>query len=138
MYKCTPLRETRITKILLELFSKNKKPLSALEIIEHTAKTVKTVNKTTIYRALETLEKKGIINILMFKDGARRYESANLPHHHHIICEKCSRTEDISLDSGTSEIERRVAKTKNFTITGHSIEFYGICKKCLVGAKNPR
>jgi len=50
-------------------------------------------------------------------------------HHHHIICTNCDRViefEECGLNGLTSELEKRL----NVHLTGHLLEFYGLCDDC--------
>ncbi|MCA9373845.1 MAG: Fur family transcriptional regulator [Candidatus Gracilibacteria bacterium] len=123
-------RITNIRRKLIEIFSTGKKPLSVQELIEKLAKSDITANKTTIYREVYFLLEQDILVEIDFGDRKKRYESAESEHHHHIICLKCSKVQDIHLESDLSEDQKKIEQETNFTITNHTLEFFGLCNTC--------
>ncbi|HMR01620.1 MAG TPA: transcriptional repressor, partial [Candidatus Gracilibacteria bacterium] len=87
-------------------------------------------NKTTIYREVYFLLEQNILVEIDFGDRKKRYESASSEHHHHIICLKCSKVQDIQLESDLSEDQKKIEQETNFKITNHSLEFFGLCNTC--------
>jgi len=84
------------------------------------------LSKTTVYNALEALEKHGIIQSITISGNEHRYDFRN-DIHHHFLCKKCGRIFDIDLDCPYIE------KVSN---SGFKVEevhgyFKGICKDCL-------
>ena len=88
------------------------------------------VNKTTIYRELAFLKKQNIILELQFDDNTKRYEIMPANHHHHIVCVRCEKVEDVVLEKDLDAEEKVITQNKKFQILHHSLEFYGICKMC--------
>lgn len=116
-------RNTIIKRQILETFENAKYPISALEIISKV-----NANKTTIYRELFAFNSNGIIREVDFGDGKKRYELSNLGHHHHLICKKCNKVDDIFLDE--EYLLKKVEKESSFKIENHSLEFFGVCNSC--------
>lgn len=113
---------------ILSLFQKSKKPMSAQDVIDAMEKHL---DPATIYRCITKLKNNGMIRQIDLRQNNAYYEFFNMAHHHHIICTNCGRIEDITdchLESTHQEI---ITRTKHFThIRHHSLEFYGVCKKC--------
>lgn len=121
---------TRVRELVIEQLTSHATPLGYLEINQYVAERYKTVNKTTIYRELNFLLGLKIIKELDFGDGKKRYELADRPHHHHLICSRCKHVADIMLDENFQNKENEIfAKTK-FIITSHVLEFFGLCASC--------
>jgi Fur family peroxide stress response transcriptional regulator len=83
------------------------------------------VSLATVYRTLETLEKIGLVKRVCFWGNSARYD-ANTSEHHHLICEKCGRIEDIDFD-------QRLAIPENlqgFKTDTYSVNIYGLCPEC--------
>jgi len=81
---------------------------------------------STIYRAIESFEKIKVINRIDLRANSVYYELNDI-HHHHIVCTKCGLIEEMN----NCEIEKIIpASTKFEIISEHSLEFFGICKKC--------
>lgn len=84
------------------------------------------VNQATVYRILRVFTRAGLVKSVVIQGGGVRYELASLPHHHHVVCEKCGRMEDVE-----GCLVRGVPSNRSFAaITGHRLEFLGVCKKC--------
>jgi Fur family ferric uptake transcriptional regulator len=50
-------------------------------------------------------------------------------HHHHIVCINCNRVIEFE-DCGLSDLERRLEAEYDMELTGHLLEFYGLCRAC--------
>lgn len=128
--KVKSFRITDVRKSVIEIFHKAVTPLSIQDILDELKSLKLTPNKTTAYREIEFLLTQGIIQEVDFGEGLKRYELSSHEHHHHIICVKCKKVEDISINQDLSLDEKRIAKEKNYQILSHSLEFFGICSKC--------
>lgn len=123
-HRITPIREK-----IIDLLSKSSSPRSAPELQESFLISKIKVNKTTIYRELDFLLQKTLINEVEFGDGKKRYELNN-GHHHHLICLNCNRIEDVDLETDLSKEQAKIEKETGFKIKSHSLEFFGYCKNC--------
>ncbi len=124
----TGLKATSERLSILEVLDKAKKPLSIKEIREKLRSDA--ADQATIYRTIESLRKNNVVRTVNFEHDHNHYELVDTNHHHHIICEKCGRVEDIS-KCDTTNLEKQVARTSGFTkISHHSLEFFGLCKSC--------
>lgn len=125
------LRLTKTRKALMELFLCNKPPLSVPEILSLLKKMRLGVNKTTVYRELERLQRVEIIAAVRLGDRKQYYELATRKHHHHLICVKCEHVEDVDVDEDELTHEaHRASREKHFSVLRHSLEFFGLCKMC--------
>lgn len=129
-FKKKGYRITQSRDAILDIFSKSKKPLAADEIEDILTSKKVDVNTTTIYREIEFLLKEEIIKQIDFRDKKKRYEFSYLPHHHHLVCENCDAIQDVTLNNILHKEEKRISKENSFKIMDHSLEFYGLCKKC--------
>lgn len=119
-------RMTSSRQAILKAVLKQKKPFSAWEL--HAL--VKDVDKVTVYRELQVLEKEGVLQGAKFQDGTKRYCLASHGHHHHLICTSCSDVQDVEMEDDLTAIEKKIRKEKKFAVTQHTLEFYGLCNKC--------
>lgn len=84
----------------------------------------------TIYRSLAQFEEIGLVRRCDFGDGIARYEfSDEHGHHHHIICRKCHRVDNVEDDCLLDSIDKAVAK-RGYSKVTHSLEFFGVCPSC--------
>lgn len=123
-------RMTIMRRFILSSFDKADAPLAASKLLDNLSKHGLDANKTTVYRELKFLLEQNIIKPVHFGDGIGRYELTGAEHHHHFVCTKCNRSEDVELTHDVDEEGKRLGKKRGFKITGHSLEFFGICKSC--------
>jgi Fur family ferric uptake transcriptional regulator len=86
----------------------------------------------TVYRAMQLLEKLGMVKRFDFGDGAARYElvsEGDDGHHHHLICTRCATVVELG-ECFPAEIQQRIAAQNNFQAVTHRLEFFGICPAC--------
>ena len=68
---------------------------------------------------------KGLLSEVKLPNIKNKYEISKKPHAH-FVCQKCSKVEDIEIDS--SCIEKDLGK--NFLVKDIDISVVGICKEC--------
>lgn len=124
-------RITRLRKAIIGVFTGNGLPMSADELMEILRSGNTAFNKTTVYREISFLKERGVIQEIQFlHERLKRYELASLEHHHHLVCLRCNRVEDIVLENDLAEQERSILNSKGFKVTNHMLEFHGICRGC--------
>jgi Fur family transcriptional regulator, ferric uptake regulator len=122
---------TLLRKTLVDLFCSNEKAWSFLEIKDYLDKKGLSLNKTSVYRELNFLLNAGIIKEVNFAERNKRFELANIDHHHHFICINCKKVEHIEISEDYLNKEAMtVSKNLNFDLRYHHLEFYGYCSKC--------
>lgn len=113
---------------VLRLMQKAKKPLSPYDLQKQTDPT-KLLNHVTIYRILELL----VSLHLVHKVSNGGFVKCAIPHeegcHHFVVCNNCGNTKEFA-DSHTCHFHLPKAIQKDFTITTHTFELNGLCKKC--------
>jgi len=132
-YKMTQPRE-----IILDVFSRAKKHLSAEDIYMEVYKIYPGIGLTTIYRNLDILINMGMISRHDFGDGRSRYEligDLKSKHHHHLVCLSCGKIIDYSdfIDEEIKlfdKLEKVLSEKHNFKINYHQVGFYGLCDRC--------
>ena len=125
---------------LLNIFYKNKKPLSVKMILEILKKNKFAFDKASLYRCVEDFSKKDILRKVYLGDEIIYYEFINKDqsddhnhdeHHHHIVCKSCGQIEDVEMCFKKDFEKQILEKSKSFkNISYHSLEFFGNCKKC--------
>ena len=89
------------------------------------------VSRSTIYRALSSLEEAGLIRkVAQTENGSGIYEhDYGYPQHDHFICKKCGTLIEFH-NEAISRILEEVAQQHGFRMTGHRMEVYGTCEAC--------
>lgn len=121
------LKKTDSRIALLDLLSKNKKPLSAKDIVSKISG-----DKVTIYRMLEAMSKKGLIRRVDTGEREAQYEIIDHhDDHHHVICIDCKKVSDFTGCDAESLITKALKQVKDFKqITHHSFDLFGLCNTC--------
>jgi Fur family ferric uptake transcriptional regulator len=83
----------------------------------------------TIYRTLSLLEESDMVTSLSFGAQGKKYELGAKEHHDHMICTQCGDIYEF-VDEQIEERQHKIAEELGFKMTDHSMQIYGICKKC--------
>lgn len=124
--KNSNLRNTQGRTSILEILTKAGKPITQEQIA---VKLKKTLNKTTIYRNLESFLKVGMVHRVFLNQRMWAYElSHNCSEnqcHPHLICRKCKKTTCI-----TNSNIPLFDNIPGFKIERQKILFEGLCPGC--------
>lgn len=121
----TPSRQT-----ILEIFGTATQPLTSADVLQSLSKKGQKTDKVTVYRELAFLEEQAIITPVQLNGRAKRYELVDLDHHHHLICLKCDKVEDVDVRDDFGAAEKTIKKKTGFSVQRHSLEFFGTCADC--------
>ena len=125
------LRKLKITPQRLEIFREIAASIghpTAEEIHSRIILKMPTVSLDTVYRTLSTLQANWVISRVEVLDDRARYE-ANLKRHHHLVCIKCKKVEDIYW-SEFDRLGHPVEANRWGNIIQSHAELRGICKSC--------
>jgi Fe2+ or Zn2+ uptake regulation protein len=122
-------RITKVRKEVVKMFSQASRPLSASDIEKKLKELGLSVNKTTVYRELQFLFGNGYLTKVYLNPNHVSYESSELKHHHHLVCNGCGEIDSVT-NCLAKDLEEEVYKKKGFKIKRHTLEFYGICAAC--------
>ncbi|APT92118.1 sugar ABC transporter substrate-binding protein [Corynebacterium phocae] len=119
-------QRTAVIKVLRDFdnFASAKDIYNALQVKE--AK----VGLTTVYRTLQSLSEIDAVDALHMPSGETLYRHCDsLHHHHHLVCIRCGRTEEV--DGGPiEEWAKSISEQHGFELTGHDAEIFGVCGSC--------
>lgn len=126
----------RITKqreeILTAVLENKDRHMSCQEIYDEVAKNNPDVGIATVYRTLALFVEKGILFDVDFGDGVTRYDLFREKEEHmhiHLVCKNCDRVFEID-ENLLDSVERKIKKDYGFTVSDHSVKFFGICGEC--------
>ncbi len=122
------LRMTHQRDIILRELRHNLTHPTADELYERIRRTLPRISLATVYRNLDKLAASGLIKKMETSGRQKRFDG-ELHEHHHILCIRCHRVEnlptlDFAVPSATAEVSR------GYRITGCRIEFFGLCPAC--------
>ncbi len=120
-FKLTPQRLA-----VLDYLEGNTGHPSAEDIYRVLKEKFPTMSFATVYNTLDTLRLKGLIVELSIDAEKKRFDPNTKPHNH-LICVKCKKVVDVEK---TFDLHLVGDDVSGFEITGHHIEFYGICSSC--------
>lgn len=128
MFDKQNLRMTRQRQVILEELRKVKTHPSADEIYEKVKRRLPRISLGTVYRNLEILTQLGEIQHVEIGGAMKRFDG-NPEIHYHIRCLRCNRIDDVEI-SPLKQVEAALKGSTDYQITGHRLEFVGLCRKC--------
>lgn len=115
---------------ILDVLRLHRHPLATREI--HAELPPASCNLATVYRAMQLLEKLGMVKRFELGDGVARYElveEGDNHHFHHLVCTQCAGVVKIR-ECFPAEIQERIAARNGFRAVTHRLEFFGVCPRC--------
>jgi Fe2+ or Zn2+ uptake regulation protein len=125
-------RNTPKVRAVIELFLKGESILDPFEVQAILQKRFNGVGLSTVYRILENLAECGILVSAPNKDRELRYflcRGIEAEHHHHFICRKCRKVEEINLCL-MEEVSKYVSHHLGAIVESHVLQIEGLCEKC--------
>ena len=124
------LKITKQRRTVLKIFLESKDHVSVEELYNTVLKTEPKIGLATVYRTLALLTKSGLALEMDFGDGQKRYESSYRSlHHDHMVCTECGKILEFNHPL-IEKYQEEVAKQKNFRITSHKLDLFGLCEDC--------
>jgi Fe2+ or Zn2+ uptake regulation protein len=123
------LRATPARVALMSLLELSDKPIDVQTMIDYLERQKISTDPATVFRIVNMFTKTGLTKQIQLQEGKFRYELSSKADHHHLVCSKCGDIQDIS-DCHIEVFEKSIEKKKNFKVTSHSLEFFGICSNC--------
>ena len=117
---------------VVEALARHDCAVTAIELDEELRRRKPAVGRASVYRALEQLERLGLVQRMEVVRGTAGYERVEPggEHHHHAICNRCGRMvpfEDQSLERAIAELSDAIS----FEVTDHDVVLRGTCERCL-------
>jgi Fur family ferric uptake transcriptional regulator len=88
------------------------------------------VGRATVFRTLEVLEELGAVERLDLPSGDHAYVVCRRSHHHHVLCSRCGRAQEID-DAGLRVVVGEIARRTGYRVDEHRLELFGLCPACL-------
>lgn len=105
--------------------------VTSADVLEAVEKVDDSIGRASVFRTLDLLTQLGIIRPTYIETSQTpTYVMLPNGHHHHIICTHCNRVIEFE-DCGLGDLEKKLEATLGVTITGHLLEFYGLCQQCV-------
>jgi len=125
------VRSQRITKqktaVLDTLRSVNNHP-TAEWLYQEARKRIPGLSLGTVYRNLNQLKDNGEITELNYGNGQSRFDGRK-DNHYHFCCTACGSVMDLYMPM-VKTLDTKARTASNCQVSGHRLEFYGICDAC--------
>jgi len=124
-YKLTSARLAVLT--VLEQYDGH---MTSADVQEAVGQVDESIGRASIFRTLDLLTQLAIIRPT-YIDSSMTPTYVLLPdgHHHHIVCTNCNRVIHFD-DCGLGELAKKLEVQFDVAITGHLLEFFGVCAVC--------
>lgn len=83
---------------------------------------------SSVFRALSTLEREGLVARIDLGEGHVRFELRE-EHHEHIRCDSCGRVVEVP-GCVLEDASASVRSSTGFKVTSHQLLFTGVCPEC--------
>jgi len=126
LMKITPRR-----KAVIRLFLKNNAQMKPYDVYKNLKRKLPRLGLPTVYRILDELKNIGILVQVLSEDRQLYYSLCSMPdeHHHHFICTRCKKTEEVDF-CNFSEISRLIEKNLKCKVESHLLQIKGLCTHC--------
>jgi Fe2+ or Zn2+ uptake regulation protein len=121
------LRVTPQRQCIFRLLEDNDRHPTAEWVYQQARSEMPTISLKTVYQTLNDLTVMGEIQALDLGTGSARFDP-NVGHHHHLVCDRCGRTQDVHIDVSGLKLRRR--QKQDFAVTSAEVVFRGVCSSC--------
>lgn len=126
---CAPAhRLTKQREQVIRALSNARRYVTAQEVHHRLRRVGQIIGLATVYRTLEALREMGWAATARI-DGHTAYVLCRSEHHHHAVCKRCGRVDDVPCPN-LRQYEKVLSQGLRFRLTGHQVEFYGLCAHC--------
>lgn len=119
--KVTPQRVAIVNEL------HNKGHINIDDLFSSLKSTFPSISLATIYKNINAMLEKLFVAEVKIPNAKSVYELTK-ELHSHLVCKKCNKIEDISLD--TASLINEATKKSNFKLEDISVVFSGICQEC--------
>ncbi|MCB2357800.1 Fur family transcriptional regulator [Clostridium estertheticum] len=122
------IRVTKARKSILEIILESSDAINANVIYDLLKKEDIKIDLSTVYRTLDLLENKKIVNKFDLGNNMYNYIINNNSHKHIIECDLCHKK--MVIDCPIPQIEEQIKAKTGITLTESHVYLKGICKDC--------
>lgn len=129
-FKKSGLKSTKSRKAILDLLVKVNQPMAAEQIFLALKNDNISVNLSTVYRTLESLENIDLVSkISIMGDDRMLFEYNKMGHRHYLVCIGCKKIVTLQ-NCPLGSYEKDLEDETDFAILGHKLYLYGYCSEC--------
>ncbi len=119
-------RNTKQKAVVLQVVESSADHPTAEMIYERAKKELPSISLGTVYRILKELVREGRIKELVV--GKQSHFDRRTDFHHHFICRKCGRIEDV--ETPLCRYTCKKIEQKGYIVEDIEYKFYGLCSSC--------
>ena len=116
---------------VIELLERQTCCLGAQDIHRELRSQRERVGLASVYRVLDVLTERRLVQRLDLGDGVMRFEAVREPerHHHHIVCDDCGKIEPFA-NERLERVIRDVEAGSGYAVAAHDVVLRGACATC--------
>jgi Fur family ferric uptake transcriptional regulator len=122
-------RLTEPRRAVAELVAAREGHFTAADLVADARRRRLRIGRATIFRTLDAFADLRLVEHIDLPDGDHAYVGCDPVHHHHAICTRCGRSQDIE-DLGLGDVIAEVGDRLSFSVTSHRLELFGVCAAC--------
>jgi Fur family ferric uptake transcriptional regulator len=120
------VRVTRQRAAILKILAEAEDHPDAGELHRRAKEIDATVSLSTVYRTLSALEQQGVVQRHAFENATARFETADAPHHDHLIDIETGAVIEFRSDK-IEQLQAEIAAELGYELVRHRLELY--CRK---------
>ncbi|NVD40976.1 Ferric uptake regulation protein [Ensifer sp. M14] len=120
------VRVTRQRAAILKILATAEDHPDASELHRRAKELDATVSLSTVYRTLSALEQQGVVQRHAFESATARFETADAPHHDHLIDIDTGAVIEFRSDK-IEQLQAEIAAELGYDLVRHRLELY--CRK---------
>lgn len=122
------LTQARLT--VLEVLEAEHGHITSADVLEKVERINPAIGRASVFRTLELFTQLGFIRPTYIHTSLTpTYVLMHGGHHHHVICTECKRFFEFD-NCGLDVMTRNLQRELDIQISGHLLEFYGVCADC--------
>jgi Fur family ferric uptake transcriptional regulator len=122
------LTHARLT--VLDVLERSGGHITSTELLERVNSADPGIGRASVFRCLDLFTQLAIIRPTYINSSVTpTYVLMPNGHHHHIVCTRCSTVIEFD-ECHLDELERELEAKLNVKLTGHLLEFFGLCADC--------
>lgn len=122
-------RLTQQRVVVAEALASARRALSAQELYDRIKTAHPGLGRATVYRALEAQVQDGMASRFERDGHVSAYIACDAEHHHHLVCTRCQRVEDLS-EEVVAPMLASVGRRHEFQVDHAALDLYGLCRSC--------
>jgi Fur family ferric uptake transcriptional regulator len=124
-------RLTKQRQVVLEAICQADGHATVGEVFFRARRIEKSIDRSTVYRAINLFVRVGLVNAAETENGERTYEIVQEEHHHHLICKQCGT--DIEIENRlVAEFYQGLNVAYGYQVAMDHLIVFGVCARCAV------